>query len=151
MRKLLLCVYIGLFSISIIYSQVTNDTDVDIDKKYMVFADYNSISTIIKTLLNNSIKFNNENSLITIKLINIPDYVQLTISDNGIGMPQKQVNELFDQETFISTPGTNQEKGSGLGLMLVSQFIKMNKGKIEVESKEGFETSFTVSIPEGQM
>ena len=74
--------------------------------------------------------------------------ILVSVNDNGQGMSQKKVKELFRYDIKVSTKGTNNETGTGLGLLLVKEFVEQNGGKISVESKEGEGTTFTVALPQ---
>ena len=74
-------------------------------------------------------------------------YVNIHIKDDGVGMSKEKLDELFHINGNTSTTGTNNEKGTGLGLLICDEFTKLNKGFIKVESQVGIGTCFTVSIP----
>ena len=69
------------------------------------------------------------------------------VKDNGIGIPEKQLNKLFKVDQNVTTPGTNDELGTGLGLILCKDFIDKNKGEIWAESEEGKGTVFYFTLP----
>jgi signal transduction histidine kinase len=116
-------------------------------KEYNIFADQNMISTVIRNLLNNAIKFTHPKGLISIQLEKIENEISVRIADNGIGMTEEQKENLFSADNFKIRTGTSNEKGSGLGLKLVYEFIKLNNGKISVESEEDKGTCFTIQLP----
>ena len=99
-----------------------------------VFADLNMISTVFRNLIANAIKFSYPNSNFTIEAIIANNLVQVEISDEGVGISKKDRQKLFKIDQSFSNPGTNQERGSGLGLIICKEFIEMNQGKIWVES-----------------
>ncbi|MFC2136688.1 PAS domain S-box protein [Bacteroidota bacterium] len=113
-----------------------------------VFADKQMITAVIRNLLSNAIKFTriDGNIQINTELLN-NDFVKLNISDDGIGMSEDKISQLFKLDIDISTKGTDGEKGTGLGLILCKEFIDKNKGKIWVESEEGKGSKFSFTIP----
>ena len=112
----------------------------------MVYADKNMVDTVVRNLMGNSIKFSNSGS-IEIKLAKIGKYCEVSISDNGIGLEEDDISKLFRIEIDPSTVGDSKEKGSGLGLILCKDFVKLNRGEIWVESEFGKGTVFTFSLP----
>lgn len=117
-------------------------------EKATVFADKFMIETIIRNILSNAMKFtaNGGNIKITIEKSGY-DKFNCSIIDNGVGIPEDKINEIFRIDSNYSTNGTNKEKGTGLGLVLCREFIQINKGDIMVESKQGIGSKFTISIP----
>lgn len=111
------------------------------------FADKNMIKSVIRNLINNALKFTDDHGSIEIQGIEDNDQIFLAISDNGIGLTDEQINNLFRSEKLVSTKGTNLEKGSGLGLILVKEFIEKNDGQILIESEPGKGSTFTISLP----
>jgi signal transduction histidine kinase len=96
-------------------------------------------------VISNSIKFTNENGKIEIDAEErAANEIVIRIRDNGIGMGENTINKLFKLQEKITTLGTNHEKGAGLGLILIKEFVEKNNGEIFVESKEGEGTQFTL-------
>ena len=112
-----------------------------------VFADYNMIRSVIQNLLANAIKFTNESGKIVVSVSSGKSDVFISVSDNGIGIEETRIKELFLLETARSTPGSSNERGTGLGLILCKELIEKNNGLISVESKLGSGSKFTVSLP----
>jgi len=112
-----------------------------------VCADSNMIKTILRNLLSNAIKYTHNEGTITITTASEENYDFLKISDSGIGMTEEQINCLFNIENNISTPGTNNEPGTGLGLLLCKELAEKNNAEIRVESKVGQGSSFTIAFP----
>ncbi len=112
-----------------------------------VWADKNSLMTIFRNLVNNALKFTPENGNVQIAARTEEENVVVTVADSGIGIPQEKLANLFDMDEKKVTRGTKGEKGSGLGLNLVYDFVRMNKGTIEVISEEGKGTTFSVVLP----
>ncbi|OHD45958.1 MAG: hypothetical protein A2Y29_16685 [Spirochaetes bacterium GWE2_31_10] len=115
--------------------------------KYEIFADCAMMSTVIRNILGNAIKFTNHDGLIQIIVEKDENYCYIRIEDNGVGISSENILKLFKIDTTFSTNGVNGEKGTGLGLIIASDFVRMNKGFIHVESETGKGTAFTVQIP----
>jgi len=111
------------------------------------FSDAAHIDIVLRNLLSNSIKFTNSNGSITISGIEEDGHLQLSISDNGVGMNLEAQNRLFKKNNYESTFGTNNEKGTGLGLYLCQEMVEKNGGKIWVESVLKKGTTFYFTIP----
>jgi len=114
-----------------------------------VFADKNMTTTTVRNLVSNSIKFTPKGGSIEINCMQEENHIVISVSDTGVGMDSRQMGNLFKIDKANSTLGTEQEHGTGLGLILCKEFVKMNKGTISVESEKGKGTtiSFTVPLP----
>jgi len=117
-----------------------------IPKTLEVFSDVHILSTVLRNLLNNAIKFTPYNGEIVISAEENINEVVISVKDNGIGIPKEMISKLFSIETKFSVVGTAGEKGNALGLILCKELIEKNGGKIYVESKldEGSTFYFTV-------
>jgi signal transduction histidine kinase len=115
--------------------------------KFFLITDRNSMLTILRNLISNAIKFTNRNGSISIIAYKSEKSVILKVSDTGVGIPQKKLKTLFKINDNKSTWGTEREKGLGIGLSLVYEFVKMNNGTIDVESDEEKGTTFTLKFP----
>jgi signal transduction histidine kinase len=122
---------------------------VEIEPEVTVFADANQVSFILRNLIHNAIKFTNSGGSVRIaaKKSDASGFIHISVSDTGIGIPESKMKNLFLLGENRSTTGTNGEKGTGLGLMLVHNFVKRNGGTIEVSSTSGKGSVFTVSLP----
>jgi two-component system, sensor histidine kinase and response regulator len=120
---------------------------IDNTDEVIVLADKNMLMTVIRNLISNAIKFSNSGSEILLFSRLTQDVIILSVVDKGIGISKEKIDELFDVSINKSTNGTNKEKGSGLGLVLCRDFIKLNNGEIWVESQVGKGTTFSFSIP----
>jgi signal transduction histidine kinase len=114
---------------------------------YLMNGDIGMISTVIRNITNNSIKFTLSKGRIILNAYNDGDYHHITINDNGIGMTEKSLNNLFRIDVQNSTLGTNNEKGTGLGLIISKEFIEIHNGKLWLESKPGNGTTCHILIP----
>lgn len=112
-----------------------------------VYCDRNMIYTVLRNLLSNAIKFSNRGGKICISsAVNGPN-VQIKIADNGVGMTEDLIKDLFKLETRVTKDGTDGEKGTGLGLYLCKEFIEKNKGTVWVESTPGVGSTFFFTLP----
>lgn len=119
----------------------------NLETNYTVFADENSIKTIIRNLLTNAIKYTPNGGLIHVDAIQNGQFIEVSIKDNGIGMSPAIREKLFRIEESQSRMGTNCEAGTGLGLILCKDILAKNNGNIWVESEKGKGSVFTFSIP----
>ncbi len=113
-----------------------------------IFADENMIETVIRNLVSNAIKFTAEDGKIEINyLLNDTENGVICVSDSGVGISEKDRNELFRIDVHHTTVGTNSEIGSGVGLILCKELVERNGGNIWVESKLGEGSQFKFAIP----
>ena len=120
----------------------------ELEDNLKINADRNSIMVIIRNLISNAVKFSNNGSEILIAAQKIPgNKLELRVADKGIGIPPEKIEDLFILKGDKSSRGTDNEKGLGLGLSLVQDFVTMNKGQISVDSKVGEGTVFTLHFP----
>ncbi len=110
-----------------------------------IYEDEDLIMEIWINLINNAIKYSNENGEIKIKVIEEENDVKVSIKDEGIGIPKDKQERIF--EKFYQVENSRAGEGSGLGLAIVKRIVDLIKGKIEVESKEKQGTKIIVSIP----
>ncbi|TDO03158.1 tetratricopeptide repeat protein [Sunxiuqinia elliptica] len=113
----------------------------------LVNADHNMIDLVVRNLLSNAIKFTPEEGKVNILVKDeSPDFVEVSIKDNGVGISEKDLPRLLDPNDHLSTYGTGNEKGSGLGLVLCREFIEMNGGKLEIQSRVGRGSTFSFTL-----
>jgi Signal transduction histidine kinase len=112
-----------------------------------VTADLQMVKTILRNLISNAIKYTNINGEITINASELKKYVEVTVEDNGIGISAENQRKLFQIDTFHSTPGTHDEKGTGLGLLLCKEFVELHGGNIRIESEAGNGSRFAFTLP----
>ncbi len=113
----------------------------------LVFADKDMISTILRNLISNAIKFTDTGGKIVISTEQLSDELVISVLDSGVGMNSESIGKLFRIEENYSTLGTQKEKGTGLGLLLCKEFIDKHGGRIGVESEPGKGSRFFFSIP----
>jgi signal transduction histidine kinase len=112
--------------------------------------DKDLLDIIIRNLLSNAVKYTSRRGRISIFLKDKKssgEGIMLKICDNGIGIPEEKQKSLFDTAEVESTPGTENEKGTGLGLKLCYELVRINKGTLSVESKPGEGASFIIMLP----
>jgi signal transduction histidine kinase len=112
-----------------------------------IYGDVNMLYSVFHNLITNSLKFTSEKGKITFKSEEKDNKVILSIKDNGIGMNEVIKNSLFKIDEVRSRPGTNEEPGTGLGLILCKEIIEQHKGTIRVESEEGVGSEFIIELP----
>ena len=145
----------GIYDIVISTIDLLNDNakkkniaiSVDIPEQLQVFVDLNMITTVLINLLSNAIKFTYEKGSIKISAQDTGKFVEVTVADTGVGIKPEDIKKLFQIDADFSNPGTSNEKGTGLGLILCKEFIVMNNGNIRVESEVGKGSRFIVSLP----
>ena len=123
----------------IIENQVSRYINITADK-YM-------ITTVIRNLISNAIKFSNIKGLIMLRSTIKSNEIILSVEDNGIGMNEVLLSKIFNLDNKDTMVGTAGEKGTGLGLLICKEFIEKNGGEILVESQEGKGTKFSFSLP----
>lgn len=123
---------------------LTFESDTD---SLLVESDSNCWGVIIRNLVNNALKFTHPGGWVKVSLKSAEDSARLEVTDNGVGMTPQQLDKLFSKFDSKSSWGTRNEKGQGLGLSLIHEFVTLSKGQIKVSSDLNKGTKFTVSIP----
>jgi signal transduction histidine kinase len=119
----------------------------DVPDSAWVYTDKDQIMFVIRNLVNNAIKFSHNGGQVRITSAALSGgEVEVAIADNGIGIPDEAMKHLFSLGKPRSTTGTGGEKGTGLGLVLSFEFVKLNKGTIHFESHEGKGTTFRIRL-----
>ncbi len=113
----------------------------------IVVADEDMLNTILRNLLTNALKFTNKHGVITAETRQLNSFVEIEVKDNGVGMPDNIRESLFRLDVSHSSPGTDNEAGTGLGLILCKEFVERNGGSISVESRVDRGTTFTFTLP----
>lgn len=117
-----------------------------VEGNYYFYANKNMIQLVLRNLISNSIKFTSKNGLVEIGMQQDIPNLLLYIKDTGIGMSREVIDKLFKTNVHTSTRGTENEKGTGLGLKLCKEFLEKMNGSIEVESQPGRGTTFTITL-----
>jgi signal transduction histidine kinase len=113
-----------------------------------VFADINLLSTVLRNLISNAIKFTNKGGTVEITATKDSDALTISVIDNGIGINSEKISRLFEATHLKSTKGTENESGTGLGLMICKDFIEKHNGKIWVKSEVGKGSEFCFTLPD---
>ncbi len=117
------------------------------EHSHIAYVDKNMVNTIFRNLLSNAIKYSYKGGTISITMEQQSDYLLTSISDQGIGIPARLKDQLFNIDQSGSTPGTQNEQGIGLGLILCKEFIAKLGGTLWVESEEGKGSTFSFTVP----
>lgn len=112
-----------------------------------VKGDIEMLSTVFRNLISNAIKFTPQAGRIKIKVRLLTQRTEISVIDTGVGIAPEKIPYLFRIDKQVSTPGTNNEKGTGLGLILCKEFIDKHKGVIKVSSERKNGTEFKVFLP----
>ena len=112
-----------------------------------VYADKDMLKTVLRNLICNGIKFSNTNGEINISAKQKQNLIEITVLDNGVGMNEEIRSKLFEFGKNLTTSGTANEKGSGLGLILCKEFVDKHGGQIWIESEVGKGSAFRFSLP----
>jgi len=112
-----------------------------------VWAHPHSINTVIRNLISNAIKFTREGGKVTMYAVRLDKFIKISVIDNGVGIQDGTKNTIFKIGEKRSTPGTANEKGSGLGLLLCKEFVENNGGTIDMETTFGKGSTFYFTIP----
>jgi signal transduction histidine kinase len=119
-----------------------------VERELTVFVDQNILNNVIINLVNNAIKFTKDEGLIEVSaIVQLDGQVRIFVQDNGIGIPTDKMKQLFDLDSDFKRKGTSNEMGTGLGLVLVKDFVKMSQGELFVESEEGKGSTFSFTLP----
>lgn len=118
------------------------------DGALMIFADFNMMDTVIRNLLSNAIKFTPKEGSIELSASQDGDTVVIQVSDKGQGMNEEEQAKLFRIDQSFSTEGTEGEKGTGMGLIIVQEFVLKNGGEVSVQSAKSKGTTFTIQLPQ---
>ncbi len=122
--------------------------EVDPSKNSLVYADKNMIELVIRNLLNNAVKFSDVKGDIKMTTLESEDYIKICVEDNGSGISEENLTKLRNGISF-TTKGQRNETGTGLGLILVSEYVEKNKGLLEISSQLNVGTKFCIHLPKG--
>ncbi|HEX2866575.1 MAG TPA: sensor histidine kinase [Ignavibacteriales bacterium] len=117
------------------------------DESMRIDADRRMLNTVLRNLISNAIKYSYSGSNVTISAEEENRRLIIRVRDEGLGIEKEKLGKIFLAETVQSTPGTNKEKGTGLGLLLVKEFVQQHKGTISVSSEVGKGTTFEINLP----
>lgn len=117
---------------------------------FQVYADKQLIATVIRNFISNALKFSDEGDTVEVRLCRDENYWHLSVEDEGMGMSEKNIQRLFHNRKHPQKEGTQNEKGSGIGLRLCKELAERHGGQISVESELGKGSIFTLAIPANQ-
>jgi len=126
----------------------------DINSAPIIYADNNMTKTVLRNLVSNAIKFTRRNGFVKISTVDVQNentnsnFVEISVIDNGIGIKKENLPNLFRLDYKIKTQGTEEETGSGLGLILCKELIEKNKGSLSINSEENVGTTVSFTIPQ---
>ncbi|MDX9848178.1 MAG: tetratricopeptide repeat protein [Tenuifilaceae bacterium] len=139
-------------SISVLMLQA-NAKEIKVDnlvpKDLIVMADYETMTTVIRNLTSNAIKFTTKGGTVKLAAEVDPGFISIRIADTGVGISPENQAKLFKLDESFSTKGTGQEAGTGLGLIICKEFVEKNQGTISVTSSQGKGTIFTIKLHKG--
>lgn len=118
-----------------------------VDPTLVALVDKNHLDIVIRNIVFNAIKFTKPGGQVSVQTEITPTFLNIKITDNGIGMSKDQINNLFSVAKVKGNFGTGGESGAGIGLLLSHDFIKKNGGELEVFSEENKGTTFVISLP----
>jgi PAS domain S-box-containing protein len=138
-------------SVFYLFTSRANAKDIQLINKvsnsFTLSADINIIKTVLRNLISNAIKFTPNSGIIYVDAKEENGQSVVSVIDNGVGIPAKNLNLIFDPDEYYTTPGTQNERGTGLGLILCKYFIEEHGGMMMVESEEGTGSAFSFRIP----
>ena len=115
-----------------------------------LYIDEDKIDKILSNILSNALKFTQPGGCINVKVFINGSYVEISVLDNGIGIPNKQLNKIFDRFYQVDNKLSKEYEGTGIGLSLTKELVELHKGKIFVESEEGKGSTFKIMLPMGK-
>lgn len=119
----------------------------EVDDAIVARVDKNMMQAVIRNLISNAIKFTPQKGSVKVSAFRQETCIQLSVSDTGVGMDKETLDNLFASKAIDSKPGTLNEKGSGLGLVVCREYVEMHKGSISAASTLGQGSVFTVRLP----
>jgi two-component system sensor histidine kinase/response regulator len=112
--------------------------------------DIDMVKTALRNLIGNAIKFSYDNSVVEVEIVEEPERIIFFVKDHGSGISTENRGKLFNSESHFTSYGTDNEEGSGLGLLLCNEFVKRNGGTLSFISQEGVGSTFSFDIPTPQ-
>lgn len=137
----------GLYSDELLQKEIA--INVQCCEDAVALADHNMLTAVLRNLLSNAIKYTPRGGTITFAANKADDMLHITVTDSGIGIDEDKLPLIFEPHERKSTSGTENEKGTGLGLLVVKQFVAMQNGNISIQSKPGNGTIVHVALPAG--
>lgn len=112
-----------------------------------VYCDPNMLNSILTNLVSNAIKFTPVGGAISISASKENDTVMIQVEDTGIGITAENIKKILNPSTLFTTRGTNNEKGTGLGIAMCAEFVQKNKGELDIKSEDGKGSCFLIKLP----
>ena len=148
--------YIGISTLinniaELLYDQAHQKSvivSLNLQHNLVAFADKAMVSTMLRNLVSNAVKFTPPGGKVTVSTKQVQDDLIISVTDNGVGIKKEDIKKLFRLDENHSTLGTQNEKGTGLGLILCKEFAEKHGGKIWVESEFGKGSTFYLTIPQ---
>lgn len=135
---------------ALLYNEIAKKKSITIEENLPYFlslyADKAMISSILRNFISNAIKFTMPGGKVVVTVEEKPREIIFSVKDTGVGIPKERVDDIFKIDHMYSTMGTDNEKGTGMGLTLCKDFVEMHSGKIWVESEEGIGSCFCFSL-----
>jgi PAS domain S-box-containing protein len=119
----------------------------DLTKKLFIYADRILVTTILRNLVSNAIKYTNKKGEIILDAKEKGSKILISVEDTGVGISRKNISRLFKVDSTFTTPGTAKEKGTGLGLIICREFAQLNNGLLSVKSTQGKGSRFKLTLP----
>lgn len=121
--------------------------DLSVDSDIMVFADANMTAAVLRNLVANAVKFTPRGGKISLGAEQNGKTIRIWVKDNGVGMDEKLIEKILSGSDYESTPGTEKENGTGLGLVICKEFMEKNIGTLDIKSRVGEGSCFMVTLP----
>lgn len=135
-------------SLAMVHENGEAEIELELEARHhTIMADAVHFGNIVHNLLDNAVKYSSGGARITVRTDNTNDHIRIAFSDRGIGIPKKALPYIFDKFYRVHTGDVHDVKGYGLGLYYVRQLVQAHSGKIQVESKEGAGSTFTITLP----
>jgi len=119
----------------------------ELNSDYDVYVDVNMIMSVLRNIISNALKYTSSGGFVSIAVDKKEQFCKVAVKDTGIGFNEKTAKEIFNSQKFFTTSGTNNEVGSGLGLILCKEFVERNRGEIWAESVPDKGTVFYFTLP----
>lgn len=138
----------GIYQSSVMNKNLSLSANISEDNPVMVYSDQEMVSTILRNVFNNAVKYSNPGSSIDIQILNMnDDSVKVIIRDHGIGMPEEVRNNLFSFKARPQRRGTDEEPGTGLGMLLCKELAEYINASFVISSDEGLGTEISLELP----
>jgi len=123
----------------------------DIQSTITAWFDENTITIVVRNLISNAIKFTPHNGVISITVSDSDGFAEVKVADSGIGIPPEKIKHIYEGADIKSTEGTDNEKGTGLGLILCKELVTINGGQFSIQGQPGEGSIFSFTLPKNQL